>query len=110
MPLAPGSIYPVVSPAHDAPRTKAKDLLDLDMSMGRIAEEILPELRDSFLSRVHRTVRGWSGVFENAIVAHKPHHTRDIVAVKSLIELKDDADRRFYPRHSCWAHRVITPQ
>jgi hypothetical protein len=86
-------IHPVVSPAHNAPKTKAKYLLDLDVGMGRLAEEVLPKLSYYFLPRVHSTVGGWTSIFEDTIVAHKLHHICDIITVESLIELKDDAYR-----------------
>jgi hypothetical protein len=86
-------IYPVVSPAHNAPNTQAKNLLDFDVGMGRLAEEVLPKLSDYFLPRVHSAVGGWIRLFEDTIVAHKLHHTCDIMTVESLIEPKDDADR-----------------
>ena len=86
-------IYPVVSPVHNAPKTKAKNLLDLDVGMGRLAEEVLPKSSYCFLPRVHSAVGGRISVFEDTIVAHKLHHTCDIMTVEGLIELKDDADR-----------------
>jgi hypothetical protein len=86
-------IYPVVSPAHNAPLTKAKNLLDLDVGMGRRAEEVLPKLSYYFLPRVHSAIGGWISVFEDTIVAHKLHHPCDIMVIKGLIELKNDAHR-----------------
>ena len=85
-------IHPAVSPAHNAARTEAKNLLDFDVGMGRLPEEVLPKLSYYFLARVHSAIGCWISVFENAIVAHKLHHTCDIMAVEGLIEIKDDAD------------------
>jgi hypothetical protein len=93
MTLSSCHIHPVVSPAHNAPNTKAKNLLALDVGMGRLAEEVLPKLSYYFLPRVHSAVGGWISVFEDTVVAHELHHTRDIMTVEGLIELKDDAYR-----------------
>jgi hypothetical protein len=92
MSLFAGIIHPVVSPAHNAPKTKAKNLLDFEVGLGRLAEEVLPKLSDCLPARVHRAVGSWSRVFEDTIVAHLPHHAGDIVTVEGRIELKDDAD------------------
>src|SRR5215203_962038 len=46
-------IHPAVFPAHDAMQAHAKCLFDLDVRLRRIAEEVLPKLRDGFLSRRH---------------------------------------------------------
>ncbi len=61
--------------------------------MGRLAEEVLPKMSYYFLPQVHSAVGGWIGVFEDTIVAHKLHHTCDIMTVEGLMELKDDAHR-----------------
>ena len=92
MSLFPCHIYPVVSPAHNAPHTKAKNLLDFDVCLGRLAEEVLPKLSYYFLPQVHSAVGGWISVFEDTIIAHQLHHTCDIMTVEGLIERKDDAD------------------
>ena len=44
MPLFPCHVHPTVSPAHNAPLAKAKNLLDLDVGLRRLAEEVLPKL------------------------------------------------------------------
>ena len=43
-------IYPVVFPAHNAAIPQAENLLDLNVRVGRLAEEVLPKLSDRFLS------------------------------------------------------------
>jgi len=93
MSLCSCQIDPVVSPAHNAPHTKAKNLLNFDVGLGRLAEEVLSEPSDCFLPRVHSAIGGWSSVFEDTIVAHKLHHTCDIKTIEGFIECKDDAHR-----------------
>jgi hypothetical protein len=85
-------IHPDVSPAHDTPNTKAENLLDLNVSMGRLAEEVLPKLSYDFLPQIYSAVGSWLGVFEDTIIAHKLHHPCDIMTIESLIELKNDAN------------------
>jgi hypothetical protein len=97
MSFFPCRIRPVVSPAHNAPGTKAKYLFDLDLGMGRLEYEVPPKLSYDFLTRVHGAVGGWTGVFKDTIVTHKLHHPRDIMPIEGFIELKNDAHRRFYP-------------
>jgi hypothetical protein len=89
--LFPSCVHPAETPTQNAPLTEAENLLDLDMGMGRLAEEVLPILSYDFLPHVYSAV--WSGmsVFKDAIVTHKLHHTGDIMTVESLIELKDNA-------------------
>jgi hypothetical protein len=87
------SIDPLVFPTHNAPKTDAKNLLDFDMGMGRLAEEVLPKPGNCFLPRVDSAVRGWLSVFEDTIVTHQLHHPCDILTVEGFIELKDDSDR-----------------
>jgi hypothetical protein len=93
MPFLPFYVHPAVSPAHNAPLTKAKNLLNMNVGLRRLAEEVLPKSSYYFLPRVHSTVGGWISVFKDTIVAHKLHHTCDIMTVECLIELKDDAYR-----------------
>jgi hypothetical protein len=95
MSLVTCHIHPVISPAHNAPKTNTKNFLDFDVGMGRLAEEVLPKPSYFCLPQVHCTVGGWISVFEDTIVTHKLHHTCHIMLVKSFIEFKDDADRRF---------------
>jgi hypothetical protein len=95
MTFLPCLIHPIVSPSHNAPIAKAKNFLDLDVGLGRRAEEVLPKLRDGWLPRVHRAVGSWGRVFEDTIVAHEPHHTGDIMTVEGFIERKNGAARRF---------------
>src|SRR5215203_5580684 len=89
-------IHPTVFPAHDAMQAHAKRFFDLDVRLRRIAEEVLPKLRDGFLSRIDSTVGSWSGVFEDTIVAHQGHHSCNIMTIECLIELEDNAKRVFY--------------
>jgi hypothetical protein len=59
MPSFPSHVHPAVSPAHNAALTKSKNLLDLDVDMGRLAEEVLPKMRalhDGSDQRVHGAV------------------------------------------------------
>jgi hypothetical protein len=80
------------------------------VGLGRLAEEVLPKMSDCFLARVHSAVGGWASLIEDAIVAHKLHHTPDIMAVESLIEGDDGPHHRFYLGHPEWAHiDKITP-
>ena len=51
-------IHPFISPAHNAADTQAKNLLDLDVGLGRLGEEILPKLSYGLLARVHRAIGG----------------------------------------------------
>jgi hypothetical protein len=91
VPRISGLIHPVVPPAHNAADTQAKNLLDLDMGLGRLGEKILPKLSYGFLPRVHGAVRGGIRVFEDTIVAHQLHHSGDIMTVEGLVERNDDA-------------------
>jgi hypothetical protein len=87
------SINPLVSPAHNAPKTDAKNFLDFDMGMGRLAEEVLLKPSHCFLPREARAVRGWLSVFKDTIVTHQLHHPCYIMTVEGFIEFKDDSDR-----------------
>ena len=62
-------------------------------------EERQPILGDGFFPRVHNAIGGRRTVFEDTIVAHKLHHTGDIMTVESLMERQDSAYSRFYSRH-----------
>jgi len=42
MPCVICLIHPGIAPAHDAALAQAKNLFDLDVRLGRLAEEVLP--------------------------------------------------------------------
>lgn len=99
MALLSGRIDPLITPAHDAAKPQAKNLFDLDVSLRRLAKEILPELGDNFLPGVHRAVGSRSRVFEDAIVAHKLHHSGHIMPVEGFIEFENGAHGCLYLGH-----------
>jgi hypothetical protein len=78
----------------------------LNVSLGRFVEELLPELVNRILFRIHGAVGSWSRVLEDTILAHQLHHTGDIMAVEGLIELEDVPDRRFKLRQVCLTYIV----
>ena len=91
----PCYIHPVISPAHYAAHTQAKNLLDFDVSLGRLAEEVLPELGHGFFPRVNNAIWGRIRVLEDTILAHQLHHPGDIMTIEGFIELQHYTDRRF---------------
>jgi hypothetical protein len=92
MSFFPCRVHPFISPAHNTAITKAKNLLDFDVGLGRLVEEALPELGYCVFPRVHSSVGGRTGVFEDTIVAHKLRHPCDVMAVEGLVEFQDKAD------------------
>jgi hypothetical protein len=95
MSLFSGFIHPIASPAPYVPCAIATDLLDLHLGIERLVEEVMLRLWNCLLPHVYGAVGGRIAVFEDTIVAHKPHHAGDIMTIEGLNELKDDADRRF---------------
>jgi len=96
MSLFAGGIHPIVAPARHTAEPQAENLLNLDVSLGRGKEEIVPKAGNRFLPYVYRAIGGWVRVLENAIVAHQLHHPGDIMAIEGLIKLKDHAHTGLY--------------
>ena len=90
MPSFAVHIHPSVCPTHNTPLTQPKDLLDLNMGLGRRVEKILPKASDYFPPRVDRAIGGGISVFEDTIVAHELHHACNIMTVEGLIEAQND--------------------
>jgi hypothetical protein len=95
MALVPRCINPFIPPAHNAAHPQPKNLLNLDMCLGRLAEKFLPELRYSRLANVSGTVRGRIRILEDTILSHQLHHPGYIMPVESIIKIKDDANSGF---------------
>lgn len=86
-------IDPVIAPAQNAAVAKAKDLLGVDMGLGRGAEEVVPKLCNGRFAGVGGAIGRRIGIFEDTVVGHQLHHSVDIMAIEGFVELKHQANR-----------------
>ncbi len=86
MPLFPRRVCPFMSPAGYTAPAQAKNILKLNMRLGRLAEETLPKLRNRFLTCVHCAIRGRRTIFKGADFTQQRHHSRHIMPVQRFIK------------------------
>ena len=89
-------IDPLVAPAHHTTMPKARNIFNLDVGLGRFAEEVMQKLGDGFFACVYGAIGGGMAVFKETIVAQKLYHAWHIMAVKGFVERQDNPNRGFY--------------